>query len=466
VVVNLQNLVTNRPAFYFYTFIQTNAMRKQFSLALLLLTISFISLIAQQKQQYLIKAGKLFDSETAQFKTGMIILVSGNIIDTVKAEKELTANDKKNYTLIDLSKFTVLPGLIDCHTHLLCKEILYPNNSVTGLDMNRSLVFDGDAYRALYGAARAKAYLEAGITAVQDLGNSGLFADVALNRAITEGLLPGPRMRCSGPGLSTYGGQIPGTIFKHQDIVKDEYRIIKNPLDAADAVRENVTQGATVIKIFANNTPNRTMLTIDEIKAIVDEAHRYDIRVTAHATSNKSAYNAIMGGVDGIEHGYELHDSTLELMAKKGVILVPTDGDSLSLVQYFKQSGTGEVSPQMLSNYLRGAKDRMQRAYKKGVIIAAGSDDYIDFKMPFAEPSKRTLIGYYESGIPIPAVLQFATFNAAKQLRWTRRIGTIKKGFYADIIAVDNKIETDISAILDVRFVMKDGKVVTNKLTL
>ena len=440
-------------------------MRKQFVLAMLLIAISFISSVAQQKQQYLIKAGKLFDSETAEFKSGMIILVTGNLVDTVKAEKDLTTNEKRNYTLIDLSKSTVLPGLIDCHTHLLCKETLYPNNNVTGLDMSRSLVFDGDAYRALYGAARAKAYLEAGITAVQDLGNSGLFGDVALNRAITEGLIPGPRMRCSGPGLSTYGGQMPGTIFKHQDLIEDEYRVIKNPLDAADAVRENVTQGATVIKIFANNTPNRTMLSIDEIKAVVDEAHRYDIRVTAHATSDKSAYNALMGGVDAIEHGYELRDSTLELMAKRGVILVPTDADSLSLVQYFKLSNSGEPSPRVISNYLRGAKDRMQRAYKKGVIIAAGSDDYIDFKMPFAEPSKRTLIGYHESGIPVPAVLQFATLNAAKQLRWNKRIGIIKKGFYADIIAVDSSIETNIDAILNVRFVMKDGQVIVNKLS-
>lgn len=440
-------------------------MRKHLAFMSFFLFASLTSLIAQQKQQYLIKAGKLFDSETKEFKTGMAILITGNIIDTVKAEKDVTASERKNYTLLDLSKFTVMPGLIDCHTHLLCKETLYPDNKVTGLEMSRSLVFDGDAYRALYGAARAKAYLEAGITAVQDLGNSGQFADVALNRAILEGLLPGPRMRCSGPGLSSYGGQMPGTIFKHQELIKDEYRIVKNPLDAADAVRENVTQGATVIKIFANNTPNPTMLTVDEMKAIVDEAHRYGVRVTAHATSDKAAYNAVVAGVDGIEHGYQLADSTLDLMVKKGVVLVPTDGDSVSLSQYLKLSGES-VNPSMMKNYMSALKDRIQRAHKKGVIIAAGSDDYIDFKQPFAEPSKRALISYYESGIPIPAILQFATYNAAKQLRWNRRIGTIKKGFFADIIAVDNSIETNINALLHVRFVMKDGKVITNKLEL
>ena len=439
-------------------------MRKQLAFISFFLIVSCTAL-TQQKQQYLIRAGKLFDSETKSFKTGMAILITGNTIDTVKAEKDVTANERKNYTLLDLSKFTVMPGLIDCHTHLLCKENLYPDNPVTGLDMSRSLVFDGDAYRALYGAARAKAYLEAGITAVQDLGNSGQFADVALNRAIIEGLLPGPRMRCSGPGLSTYGGQMPRTIFKHQDLIKDEYRIVRNPLDAADAVRENITQGATVIKIFANSTPNLTMLSVDEIKAIVEEAHRYGVRVTAHATSNKSACNAVVAGVDGIEHGYELADSTLDLMVKKGVVLVPTDGDSVSLRQYINLSGQS-ANPSMMDNYVAAQKDRLQRAYKKGVIIAAGSDDYIDFKMPFAEPSKRALISYYEAGIPIAAILQFATLNAAKQLRWNRRIGVIKKGFFADIIAVDNSIETNINAILNVRFVMKDGKVITKKLEL
>ena len=439
-------------------------MKKHLAFISFLLIVSVTSL-TQQKQQYLIKAGKLFDSETKLFKSGMAILITGNMIDTVKSEKDLTAVERKNYTLLDLSKFTVMPGLIDCHTHLLCKENLYPDNPVTGLDMGRSLVFDGDAYRALYGAARAKAYLESGITAVQDLGNSGLFADVALNRAIMEGLLPGPRMRCSGPGLSTYGGQMTGTIYKHQDVIKDEYRIVKNPLDAADAVRENITQGATVIKIFANNTPNPTMLSVDEIKAIVEEAHRYGVRVTAHATSNIAAYNAVMAGVDGIEHGYELADSTLDLMVKKGVVLVPTDGDSVSLAQYIKLSGES-VNPSMMKNYMTALQDRLQRAYKKGVVIAAGSDDYIDFKMPFAEPSKRALISYYESGIPVAAILQFATLNAAKQLRWHRRLGIIKKGFFADIIAVDTSIETNINAILNVQFVMKNGKVVTNKMEL
>ncbi|HXB33297.1 MAG TPA: amidohydrolase family protein [Puia sp.] len=429
---------------------------------LFLLLASGHLLFAQTNDKYLIRAGRLFDSETGQFKDGMTILVNDNKIAAVKPANEVTKQEEKDYQLIDLSSYTVLPGLIDAHTHLLYKEIIYPQNEFDGLDLGRTLTMDGDAYRAIYGAARAKAYLEAGITSVQDLGNSGEFADIALRRAIREELVPGPRMRCSGKGLSSTGGQIPGLIFKHQSIVNDEYRIVKGPEDGIQAVRENITQGADVIKIYSNNTPNNTYLSIEEMKAIVGEAHRYHLRVTAHATSNQAVYNAVIAGVDGIEHGYQVEDSTLELMAKKGVVLVPTDGDSVSFIQYAKLASSGDPQPMIreIMAYRRAEGDRLQRAIRKGVTIVAGSDDYVDFKEPFAEPSKRTLIGYYESGVPIPQVLQFATINASRQLNWAGKIGVLKAGYWADIIAVDKDLEKNIDAILHVHFVMKGGKVV------
>jgi imidazolonepropionase-like amidohydrolase len=441
---------------YVFIFREIRDMTKQ-----LLLFVFTLCFFTARSQSFLIRAGKLFNSETGEFQKGMVILVSGNRIDTVKAEKNVTAAEKEKYQLVDLSAYTVLPGLIDCHTHLLYKEIIWPGNNEASMDMNRALTLDGDAYRALYGAARAKAYLEEGVTTVQDLGNSGQFADVALKRAINEGLLPGPRMRCSGPGLSTEGGQLPHTIFKHQELVKDEYRVVKSVDDAIQAVRENVNQGAGVIKIFANNTPNNTMLRVEEIRAIVEEAHRYNIRVTAHATNSRSVYNAVIGGVDGIEHGYQIEDSVLDLMKKKEVFLVPTDGDSLTMLQYFKQYNPADSV--MVHEYLKGARspdNRLLRAYKKGVLIAAGSDDYVDFKLPFSVPSKRTLIGYHEAGIPIADVLKFATINAARQVNYRNRLGVLKKGFWADIIAVDANLDQDIEAIMNVHFVMKEGKII------
>jgi imidazolonepropionase-like amidohydrolase len=434
------------------------------ALLLIFLLLSAFLLPAQNETRYRIRAGKLFDSESAQFKSGLCVLVENGRILEVKPETELSESERVNFTLIDLSNSCVLPGLIDAHTHLFFREALHPGDEPMGLDMARALTLDDEGYRAVYGAAKARAYLEYGITAVQDVGNSGHFLDIALQRAIKEGLVTGPRISCSGPGLSSEGGQFPGLIYSHRDLINSEYRIVHGPDDGVQAVRENINQGVNVIKIFSNNTPNNTMLSVGEIRAIVQEAHRYGKRVTAHATDNQSVYNAVMGGVDGIDHGYEIADSTLDLMARRGVILVPTDFDSITFVQYAKMAWPGDESmiPQLLETrqYL---KDRLQRAIRHHVTIAAGSDDYVDLKMPFGEPSRRALIAYYEEGVPIPQVLQFATLNASRQLGWSDRIGCIKKGYLADLVAFGPDLDTNIQALLSPTFVMKGGNIIVSK---
>ena len=430
------------------------------NLFLILLLIIPCLLKAQERNKVLIRAGKMFNSETGVFSNDMALLIEGKKIKIIKPYKEISEREKKEFELIDLSKYAILPGLIDAHTHLLNKETLMPDNKFSGLDMMKTLTMQGDAYRAIYGSVRAKAYLEAGITAVQDLGNSGQYADIALRKAINEGLVIGPRMRCAGRGLSSEGGQMPDVIYKHRDIVEDEYRIVKGKDDAMQAVRENITQGADVIKIYSNNTPNVTALSIEEMQAIVKEAHRYGLRVTAHATDNQAVYNAVISGVDGIEHGYEVEDSTFALMAKNGVVLIPTDGDSLVFSQYAKLIKPNDKDFE--KNVVLSRKSlslRLMRAFKKGVTIVAGSDDYIDFKLPYAIPSKRTLIGYFESGMPIAEILKSATINGAAQLNWKDKIGVLKEGFLADIIAVDFDLDKNINAIMNVHFVMKDGVV-------
>lgn len=435
-------------------------MKKLIISSLLLLPLL---LFAQENMKTLIHAGKFFNSESGTFQLDIAIVVSNNKIEIVKPYKEVSEKEKKEYKFIDLSKYTILPGLIDAHTHLLNKETIIPDNKFSGLDMMKTLTMAGDAYRAIYGSVRAEAYLEAGITAVQDLGNSGQFADIALRKSINEGLINGPRMRCAGQGLSSEGGQMPDVIYKHRNIVNDEYRIVLGITDAIQAVRENITQGADVIKIYSNNTPNVTALSVEEMQAIVKEAHRYGIRVTAHATDNQAIFNAVISGVDGIEHGYEVDDSTLVLMAKKGVVLIPTDGDNFTFLKYGKLSGSTDPNmDKYIMEFRKQQGDRLKRAIKSGVTIVAGSDDYIDFKMPFAEPSKRNLIGYYESGMTIPEILKAATINAARQLNWSNKIGIIKTGFLADIIAVDNDLDKNINAIMNIHFVMKDGKVYVN----
>lgn len=429
-----------------------------------LLLLVWQAAISQQSNNYLIKAGKLFDSETGQFKSGQVILVKGRVIESIVTENELTPQQKKDYQLIDLSKYTVLPGLIDAHTHLLFRELIYPNNPPVSTDAVKMITLEGDAYRALYGAAKAKAYLEHGFTSVQDLGNSGQFADIALRTAINEGLLPGPRMRCAGMGLSSEGGQLRGLKFPDRSLAEKEYRIIKGIDDSRQAVRENIAQGADVIKVYSDNAPNNTMLSIEEMRVIVTEAKRYNIRVTAHATSNISVYNAVMAGVDGIEHGYNIDDSVLLLMKQKNVVLVPTDGDSLDYAKFAEQKWPRDTA--QLRRFTRLTKqntERLKRAIKAGVTIVHGSDDYTDIRLPLGEMPLHNIIAYALAGLSNAEVLKTATINASAHLRWNNRAGIIKKGYWADIIAVEGDLEKDINALLNTRFVMKEGTVYKNE---
>lgn len=419
---------------------------------------------SQAAPSYIIKAGKLFDSETGVFKTTQVIYVRNGRIEDVKTDKDVTEADRKQYQWIDLGRYTVLPGLIDAHTHLLYRELIYPNNPPTSTDAVKMITLEGDAYRAIYGVAKAKAYLEHGFTAVQDLGNSGQFADIALRTAINEGLVPGPRMRCAGMGLSSEGGQLPGLRYAYRSLAEKEYRIIKSTEDGRQAVRENVAQGADVIKVYSDNSPNNTKLSIEEMKAIVTEAKRYNLKVTAHATSNNSVWNAVMAGVDGIEHGYSIDDTTLLLMKQRNVVLIPTDGDSLDYAKFAEQKWPKDTAQlRRFTGFTKRNTERLSKAIKAGVTIVHGSDDYTDIRLPFGEMPLYNLIGYHLAGLSIPEVIKTATINAATHLRWANRIGIIKKGFLADIIAVDGDLEKDIKALLNTRFVMKEGAIYVNK---
>ena len=401
-----------------------------------------------------IRAGRTFDSEAGAFTGPREILVVKGRITAVAEKVERPAGAR----VIDLSSRTVLPGLIDAHTHLL-----YLEGATGGISMEniKALVMEGPALRALHGAARGRTFLEAGITTVRDLGNSGRFVDVALRDAINDGSVDGPRMFVSGPGLSPVGGQFPGVRPGYEALAAEEYRIVRNAEDAADAVRENVTFGATVIKIFANNTPNPGYLTLDEIRSIVGAAKMHGVRVAAHATNDAAVWRAAQGGVNSIEHVYQVADSTLALMAKNGVTMVPTDIDSVSIFQYFKLANPGQPAPdpKQAGQYLAGGRDRLMRAVKAGVTITAGSDNYLDLKWPQGHGARRVLFAYRQAGMTAAQVLQAATINDARLLGMEGQLGVIKAGALADLIAVEGDPEQDFGAIERVRFVMKGGTV-------
>jgi imidazolonepropionase-like amidohydrolase len=401
----------------------------------------------------LIRAGRIFDSERGVFLAGRDVLVRGGRIEQVGENLTAPAGART----IDLRGHTLLPGLIDAHTHLLSLSDLRIGDT---MEFTRMLTLEGTPLRALRGAARGRTWLEAGFTTVRDLGNSGRFGDLALATAVDEGSIDGPRIYASGPGLSPYGGQLPGLVHEHQALAAEEYRIVRGPQDAAEAVRENVTHGARVIKIFSDNTPNRGSLSLEEMRAIVEAARRMEVPVAAHATGDAAVRRAVLAGVNTIEHGYDVSDSTLRLMKERGVALVPTDPDSL-VMTWIVQAAPPTPAPgaAQISEFVeRRSRARLRRAVAAGVTIVAGSDMYVDVKRPQGQAARRVLFAYRHAGMPAAAVLQSATLHAARALG-DDRLGVIRPGAYADLVAVEGDPERDFASLERVRFVMKAGKV-------
>ncbi|WP_458627356.1 amidohydrolase family protein [Winogradskyella sp. PC D3.3] len=431
-------------------------MQKLFVLLSLILCLQS-SVFSQQTDVY-IKAGLLYDSEQNVLIKNKVIHVKGNTIISVGAFNSIPEHAE----IIDLTDYTVLPGLIDAHTHVLFSQDASEDFSEHSI---HSLTMESDAIRALRGSKRAKSYLDLGITSVKDLGNSGLFLDVALRDAINEGTIEGPRIFASGPILAATGGQVYGVSPKHQNLIDLEYRIINGVEDAKVAVREHVNQKVDLIKICADNIPNNTHLSIAEMKAIVETADAYGLSVVAHSITNQSAWNAIQAGVNGIEHGFNLADSTLTLMAEKKVFLVPTENSKTYMETYSKLAGYDDDDLGWIDNYLDRMKSRLSRAIEKGVTIVAGSDNYTDIGGTRGESSRDMFRAYYESGMRPLDILQSATYHAAQSINKETAIGVLKRGAKADIIAVKGSLMTDfMTSITQVVFVMKDGKIYTSKL--
>lgn len=415
---------------------------------LLLLLLSQVA-FGQAPTRYIIRAGKLFDSENKRFKTSQEILVEG---DRIKKVGNLTKKDRANAEVVDLSRSTVIPGLIDSHSHLLLSQ-------VSGVPMERDILAISEEERIRRAGQYAKEYLDAGITTVKDLGNSGQYLDLILRKQAESGTTASPRIWASGPILSPPNGQFGKLPEAHKALPEKEYTIVKTPEDAVAAVTEHHKRGVDVIKVCVTND-NGLILSPEILQAIVKTAHAKGLKVTAHAPFDDVVRDAIDAGVDGIEHGYGIGDSTLQRMAQKKVYLVPTDG-TFEGYKGILSLGEWKAADSDVNDFVKKAKDRLLRAVKAGVPIVYGSDAYLKSPEHRGAAAKDALISYFVAGLTVGDVLQIGTYNGAVAAGKAGELGVIKPGARADIVAFEGDLETNFRPVIsrDASFAMRDGRV-------
>ncbi len=395
-----------------------------------------------------IHAGRLLDVKTGKSLANQSILIQGDKIASVGSDVQVPAGAQA----IDLPHATLLPGLIDAHTHL---------TMTTNFGYSRLAI--SIPREALNGARNARVTLEAGFTTVRNVGASG-FTDVALRDAINAGDVPGPRMLVSGPALSITGGHC------DENLLPFEWHIQADGVaDGVEAVqhrtREIIKYGADLIKICATggvlshgDNPQASQFTLEEMKAIVADAHRLGRKVAAHAHGAQGILWASEAGVDSIEHGSYIDDAAIAEMKKNGTYLVPT----LYLADWFLANAEKIGTPPELiakgREVMPAARKNVARAFAAGVKVGFGTDAAV---YPHGLNAHEFAVMVQLGLTPLQAI-QAATINDADLLGWSDRVGTIEPGKWADIVAVDGDPLADITTLERVKFVMKGGEVVKN----
>lgn len=400
-----------------------------------------------------IRAGRLLDVKTGKMLANQVIVIQGDKVVSVGEDAQAPAHIPAGAQVIDLSHATVLPGLIDAHTHITFN----PNfgYSTLGISVPR---------QALIGAHNAKITLEAGFTTVRNVGASG-YTDVALRDAINAGDVPGPRMLVSGPALSITGGHCDNNLLPFEYHATNE-----GTADGVEAVqhktREIIKYGADLIKICATggvlskgDDPNAAQYTLEEMRAIVADAHRLGRKVAAHAHGAQGVIWASEAGVDSVEHGHLMNDAAIATLKKNGTYLVPT----LYLMDWQKENAKQADLPDYAKRKMDMVSEMGQTNAKKaiaaGVKIGFGTDAAV---YPHGLNAHEFAV-YVRLGMTPLQAIQTATINDADLLGWSDKIGTIEPGKWADIIAVDGDPLADVTTLERVRFVMKGGEVAKNE---
>ena len=400
-----------------------------------------------------IRAGTLIDGKSDKPRHDQVIVIQGDHIESVS--DAASAKVPAGATVIDLSKATVLPGLIDSHTHIFLQG---ENPAQGGYDAN--ILKAPLALRAARATVAARRALEQGFTTLRDVETEGAgYGDVGIKQAIAGGYIPGPRLFVSTRAISSTGGYPLEGYAPELDMPKGA-QIIDGAVEARKAAREQLDHGADWIKVYMTHRSwvgkngelvSQPTLTVEELRAIVDEAHGWGKKVACHAYSGIGLRRALDGGCDSIEHGLDLDDAAISQMLKQGTWYVPT------IAAYYTDWAPADT-PEGRRDRLRASvhEPSFKKALKAGVKVVFGTDMG---GIPWTESMAQEFSRMTELGMQPMDAIQSATSRAAVMLDMEGKIGVVAPGAFADIIAVSGDPLRDIKALESVQFVMNDGKV-------
>jgi len=426
-------------------------MRKGACGAVIFLIVSTAFIAGQTAATKIValRCGSVFDGRGDSLRKNVVVVIEGEKI------REIASSAPAGAEVIDLSRETCLPGLIDTHTHVLLQ------GDIKAADYDEQLLKQSPEYRTILATVNARRALEYGFTSIRDVETEGAgYADADVKKAINNGVITGPRMQVATRALDVTGayplqGYAPNVMVPHG------VQLVDGADNARAAVREQISHGADWIKVYSDRTyrvredgvlDDIPTFTLDELKAIVDEAHRERHKVASHAMALNGVHNSVEAGVDSIEHGNYIAEEDLKAMASRGIFYVPT----IFVGEYVAQGRAAEGAPVWLQ-MIQIHEETFKRAMKAGVKIAFGTDaGGFDWKI---DPAKE-FSSMVKFGMTPAQAIRSATVTAADLLGMKDSLGTLEAGKLADIVAVPGDPLADVSLMEKVDFVMKGGTVV------